>query len=341
MSFDPNAAAMAGSGIFGLPHTEAESRVVVIPVAFDATTSYRRGTSAGPAAVLAASQQVDLYDREVGRAYEAGIFMRPEAPEIAAWNEEARVAADPIIERGGDIEGDAALVASLARVNAISHSVNEWVYASTKALLDLGKLPVVLGGDHSVPFGAIRAHAERTPGLGVLHVDAHADLRPAYEGFDWSHASIMNNVVTHLPGVSRLVQVGIRDFSEEELSIALGSKGRIRTFFDADLARERFEGATYAQQVARVIDPLPERVYVSFDIDGLDPALCPSTGTPVPGGLSFHEASYLVGAVTRSGRKIVGVDLNEVAPGEDEWDANVGARVLYKLIAWMLRSHAE
>jgi agmatinase len=338
--FDPGAAAQPGSGIFGLPHDETASRVVVVPVPFDATTSYRRGTAGGPAAVLEASRQVDLFDREVGRPYEAGIFMREIPADVLAWNEEAQRAADPIIERGGDIEGDAALAKALARVNELSERVNAHVHAAASALLAQGKLPVVLGGDHATPFGAIRAQAEHAPGVGVLHVDAHADLRPAYEGFTWSHASIMHNVVTRLPDVAKLVQVGIRDFSEEELSIIEGSRGRVETFFDADLARARLEGEPFAKQVERIVSVLPERVYVSFDIDGLDPTLCPSTGTPVPGGLSFHEASYLVGAVARSGRRIVGLDLNEVAPSPegDEWDANVGARVLYRLIGWALRS---
>ncbi len=115
---------------------------------------------------------------------------------------------------------------------------------------------------------------------------------------------------------------------------------RIVTWFDPDLARERNQGMTWGEQVDRAIANLPNTVSVSFDVDGLDPALCPHTGTPVPGGLHFNEASYLVGALARSGRRIVGFDLVEVAPGPDgdEWDGNVGARLLYKLIGWMLRS---
>ncbi|HYC76539.1 MAG TPA: arginase family protein, partial [Planctomycetota bacterium] len=128
--------------------------------------------------------------------------------------------------------------------------------------------------------------------------------------------------------------------SEGELEVVKGSKGRIRTWFDADLAAARFRGETWAQQVARITEDLPQEVYVSFDVDGLDAVYCPHTGTPVPGGLSFHEASFLLGEVVRSGRRIVGFDLNETAPGPDgdPWDAIVGARMLYKLIGWTLRS---
>jgi agmatinase len=191
-----------------------------------------------------------------------------------------------------------------------------------------------------VPYGSIQAHAERHSGMGLLHIDAHADLREAYEGFTWSHASIMYNVVTRIPGVARLVQVGIRDLSEAEHGIIKNSGGRVVTHFDPELARRKLSGEPWSAQVDRIVADLPPNVYVSFDIDGLDPTLCPHTGTPVPGGLSFHEAMALIAGVVRSGRRIVGVDLNEVVPGPegDEWDGNVGARVLYKLIGWMLVS---
>jgi agmatinase len=173
----------------------------------------------------------------------------------------------------------------------------------------------------------------------VLHVDAHADLRVAYEGFTYSHASVLYNAAETCPEITRLVQVGLRDLSEEEHAYAARSGGRIVQHHDVALAQARFEGEPWAAQVRRIVDPLPADVYVSFDVDGLDPTLCPHTGTPVPGGLSFQEAAALIGGVVRSGRRIVGFDLVEVAPGADgdEWDGNVGARLLYKLIGWMLK----
>jgi agmatinase len=338
MVFDPNAAADRDAGIFGLPIEPDEARVVLIPVPWDATTSYRPGTSAGPRAIFDASMQVDLYDAEVGKPYERGIVMLPESPELRAWNEEARASAEEVIEARGKVSGHPELEAALAKVNALSARVNDVVYLETKRLLGQGRIAGVVGGDHSSPYGAIRAYAERFPGVGILHVDAHADLRRAYEGFEHSHASIMDNVM-HLEGVERIVQIGVRDFCEEEADRIASSGGRVRTFFDVQLAAARAAGAL-SESFEAAVGALPEAVYVSFDIDGLDPALCPHTGTPVPGGLSFHEASGLLGAVVGSGRRIVGFDLNEVAPGEgdDEWDANVGARVLYKLIGWTLLS---
>jgi agmatinase len=340
-SFDPGGASVH-DGIFGLPHTPDEAKVVVVPVPWEPTTSYRRGTAKGPAAILQASRQVDLFDLDTGKPYEAGIAMLEADPDIDLWNEEASALSTPIIEVGGIVEGHPELQERLLRVNELSYRLNERVHAVVTAHLERGKLACVLGGDHAAPFGAIRAHAEHWPGLGVLHVDAHADLRAAYEGFVFSHASIMRNVIDHIPGVARVVQVGIRDLSEEEKAVIDGSGGRITTFFDRDLASRAFEGEPFAKTAAAIVEALPRHVYVSFDIDGLDPSFCPHTGTPVPGGLSFREAVFLLAAVVKSGRIIVGFDLNEVAPGPDgdEWDANVGARILYKLIGFALLSRA-
>jgi agmatinase len=286
-----------------------------VPVPFEATTSYGGGTSQGPSAILRASRQVDLWDLETGKPYEAGIAMLPE-PEFPQPSSR-----DP------------------ASVNPVSQKVNAWVQKTCAQWLSRDKIVGTVGGDHSISFGAIAAHAEKYPGLGVLHFDAHADLRHEYEGFEHSHASIMDNVVRGTK-IERLVQVGIRDLSEEEHERIASSGGRIVTFYDSEMAEARFAGETWAAQCAGIVSKLPKLVYVSFDIDGLDPALCPHTGTKVPGGLSFQMATSLLGAVVRSGRKLVGFDLTEVAPAPDgsEWDENVGARILYKLIGWSVRS---
>jgi agmatinase len=339
-AFDPDAAAAQGAGIFGLPFTPARSRVVVVPVPFEATTSYGGGASRAPAAVLAASRQVDLFDRETGRPYREGIAMLPIPRKILALNRSAKALAAGVIRAGGDIDGKPALARALAGVNAAGSAVNAWVRRETERALSDGKLPIVLGGDHSVPFGAIEALAVRYPGLGILHVDAHCDLREAFEGFTWSHASIFHNVVTRIPGIGRLVQVAVRDMGEREEAMIRRSRGKIVLFHDADLAARLAAGRSWSRIVSEIVSRLPKRVYISFDIDGLDPALCPHTGTPVPGGLSFHQATQLLAAVAASGRMIVGGDLCEVSPGPkgDEWDANVGARLLYKMIGFALLS---
>ncbi len=337
MTFDPSAPALPGSGVFGLPHGEAEAALVLVPVPYEATTSYGGGCARGPEAILAASRQVDLFDVETGRPYEKGIHMIPLPEEIRNLGRTARAAAAPVIAAGGT-GGSPALVRAAAEVDEACQRVNAWVEDRVAGLLRAGKQVGVVGGDHSTALGSLAAHARRHPGMGVLHVDAHADLRVAYEGFKYSHASVMYNAAGRLPEIARIVQVGVRDLSEEEHAFAAGSGGRILQHLDADLARARLEGETWASQVQRLLGPLPHEVYVSFDIDGLEPDLCPHTGTPVPGGLSFAEATYLLAAVVRSGRRMVGFDLVEVAPDPTggEWDGNVGARLLYKLAGWAL-----
>jgi agmatinase len=355
--FDPDAAAADNAGIYGLPHSVEDARVVLLPVPWDATTSYRAGTANGPSAIFAASRQVDLFDVELGRVYEPGIAMLPVdsglAREIMAWNTEARALAEPIIAKGGiaamEKGGIAAMAKSgaadgelaLERVNTLSGTLNDRVYAEASRWIERGRLVGVVGGDHSTPFGLIRAVAERHPGLGVLHLDAHADLREAYEGFSDSHASIMFNVLQRLPGVERLVQVGVRDLGEAEHAFARAHPQRVVQHPDATLARRRAAGETWAALCDEIVAALPDQVHLSFDIDGLDPSLCPHTGTPVPGGLSFNDVCTLLRALVESKRTVVGFDLDEVAPGpdpSDEWDANVGARLLYKMIGWTLRS---
>ncbi len=334
-AFDPSGPAI-GDGIYGLPHRAEAAPVVLIPVPWEPTTSYGRGTAGGPAAILEASRQVDLFDVETGRPYEAGIAMLPFDSEIQAWNERACELAQPVIDAGG-ADGDPDLEHALTEVNALSEKLSARVETIAEDWLGKGKLVAVVGGDHASPLGLIRAVARKHPGVGILHVDAHADLRDAYEGFVESHASIMFNVLGTVPDVSKIVQVGVRDLSEEEHALATHGP-RVRTFFDADLARKKHRGEPFALTAKEIIESLPSEVYVSFDIDGLDPSLCPATGTPVPGGLDFREACALLSALVESGRRIVGFDLCEVASAP--WDANVGARILYKLIGFALKSLA-
>src|SRR5262249_16331342 len=335
VSFDPSGPGLAGHA-FGLPHTPDEARVVLVPVPFEATTSYGGGTSRGPAAVLRASRQVDLFDLETRHPYVDGIAMLDEDPGVRAWNSEAQALAEPIVASGGARAGEPAL----ARVNALCEALNHWLEATVGRLLADGKLVATVGGDHGSLYGAIAAHAHAYPGLGILQLDAHPDLRDTYQGFTWSHASIFHKRVARPPGVSRLGQVAVRALSAEEMDFIRTSRGRVVFPPDAALKARAFEGEPWARQVDRIVHDLPEQVYLSFDIDGLDPTLCPHTGTPVPGGLSFPEVTALVAGGVRWGRRMVGVDLAEVAPGPegDEWDGNVGARLLYKMIGWALRS---
>ena len=337
--FDPDAAA-TGDGLFGLDTRPEHARVVVIPVPFDATTSYRPGTAAGPDHVLQASKQVDLQDIQFGPIWQAGIAMLPIPKSMAALSKKARKTAEPIIRAGGATPGNKAHARALATVNAASDRVHDHVRRETRRILDRGAIPALLGGDHASPFGLIDELSKRHPGMGILQIDAHADLREAFEGFTWSHASIFHNVMTRLPKVGKLVQVGIRDVGSREVAFVDRSKGRVRTFYDQRLRDMQFAGATWTAVCRRIIATLPKTVYISFDIDGLTSEHCPHTGTPVPGGVTFPEICHLLELLAHSGRRVVGFDLCEVAPGAtgDEWNGTVGARVLYKLLGCTLRS---
>ncbi|MEM9379009.1 MAG: agmatinase family protein [Planctomycetota bacterium] len=333
MALDPNAAAAADSGLFGLPFGPEDAHVHVLGVPFGATASYRQGTARAPEAILAASRQVDLYDLRFGRPYERGIWMAPTDLGIARWDEEARSVAAPILERGGAEAGDEA---SVRFVDERADAVADMVRAFFDERLLRERLPVLVGGDHSTPFGAILACSRQHAGLGVLQFDAHADLRPAYEGFRRSHASILANVLAEVDGVARLVQVGVRDLCEQEFD-AIQGDDRVTAVLETELSDARLDGGV-RELAERTIALLPDEVYVTFDVDALDPSLCPNTGTPVPGGLSWDEAMVWLEALARSGKRVVGMDLVEVSagPGGDphgtSWDAIVGARLLYRMI---------
>jgi agmatinase len=341
-NFDPNSAAKEGSGIFSLPFEEKDAALVYLPVPWEATTSYGGGTAKAPSAILKASLQVDLFDSDVLKPYEAGLFCLPESKTIQLWNRQAKAMAQKVIVVGGAVSGNKKLQQSLKTVNELSARLNEEVYRESRRLMDSGKILALIGGDHSAPYGAIKAASEKFRGFGLLHFDAHHDMRKAYEGFTHSHASILYNVIETLPDIAHVVQVGIRDYCEQEANYVQSKQTLVSVFYDSEIKASLFRGEPWQGIVSRIISHLPEEVWITFDIDALDPRLCPHTGTPVPGGLDFDQAVFVIAQVAQSGRKIVGFDLNEVSPGPQasngEWDANVGARLLYKMSAWTLAS---
>lgn len=341
MTIDLNAKASSDDGIFGLPFKEKEAKVVYIPVPWDVTTSYGNGTHKGPKAMLKASAQIDFFDLDYVDAFKVGLHMTKENAAIRKLNADSRKLAEKIINASDEeIKKSKSLQKTLEKVNAASSKLNDHVYKETKRLLNLNKMSVLVGGDHSTPFGAIKAYAEKYPGMGILHFDAHSDTRHEYMGFTDSHASIMNNVMRKIPQVGKLVQVGIRDFCQEEYDF-INSNKKIKTFFDIEIADRKLKGEKFDSIAKEIVKHLPNQVYLSFDIDGLEPKFCPSTGTPVPGGLDYYELIHIVKEIVNAKKTIVGFDLVEVAPSGikgDEWDANVGMRLLYKLTSAALAS---
>jgi agmatinase len=228
---------------------------------------------------------------------------------------------------------------ALKEVNEGSAYLNQWVYDQTRSLLKNNKLVALLGGDHSVPLGYMKALSELYPDFGILQIDAHCDLRDRYEGFVYSHASIMYNALEEVPAISKLVQVGIRDYSDSEWDRICSSNYKIITYFDRELKERLYDSEPWKKIANEIVEHLPQHVYISFDIDGLDPKLCPNTGTPVMGGLETEQVFYIIRKIIKSGRNIIGFDLCEVGVSTKEWDENVGARILYKLCNLLLKSN--
>lgn len=337
-NFDPNAISPKNGCFLGLNHTPQTSDIVLQLAPWDVTTSYRPGTVYGPETIIEASYQLDMYSPYIKEAWNTKIATLPLSNEWKKLSISLRAEAVKVIsalEKGAS-EDDPEVKVTLARVNDRGATFHHQLYAATKALLEKNKKVVTVGGDHSVSLGPLQAYVEKYPDLSVLHIDAHADLREAYEGFTHSHASIMYNVIKTTK-LKKLVQVGIRDVSPAEINL-IESTDRIKTFFDWDLKSRAYEGDTWKNVADEIVASLSAQVYISFDIDGLDPKYCPNTGTPVPGGLEFDQAVYLFQSVKRAGKKIIGADLLEVAPGPnaDQWDGNIGARVLWQMCLSMV-----
>ena len=327
-NFDPNSVGDINASMFGLPFTLSESETVLIPVPWEVTVSYGGGTADGPSQIFDASFQVDLYDPIVKDAWKLGIAMDDINEELREKSEIYRPVAEIIIDRQSNGE-PAAEIDEIGDVNRVCAEMNEWVKKRSLHFLKQQKTVGLVGGDHSTPLGMMQALSEHVGDFAILQIDAHADLRVAYEGFEFSHASIMYNALK-INNVKKLVQVGIRDYCQAELDIINNSQGRVKTFFDRDIKQQQYQGKTWHTICQEIIAELPQNVYLSFDIDGLDPKLCPGTGTPVAGGFETDQVLYLLEQAVAAGKTFVAFDLNEVG-GEDEWNANVASRLLYRI----------
>ena len=339
-TFDPDGVGVGNGAYFGLPFEPEAARLVLISAPWDVTVSYGAGTAYGPDAVIEASTQLDFHDPLAPGAWRRGIATADVDYSLLEQSQRLRSDAERVIDHleGGGSTDDDYVVRKLRRVNEGCAAMNANIGAQAARWLDAGKLVGLVGGDHSTPYGLVRALGARHASFGILHLDAHCDLRDAYEGFAFSHASIMYNILRDVPQVVRIAQVGVRDFSEGEAALAAAQE-RIATFDDLSLAEAAFRGETWDAQCRRIVESLPGEVYVSFDIDALTFENCPHTGTPVSGGLTFNQAVWLLATLVRSGRRIIGFDMVEVAPaGDERIDAITGARVLWKLCGQTLLS---
>jgi agmatinase len=259
---------------------------VILPVPYEKTTSYLKGTKKGPDAVIRASMQIESYDDELGNVFEAGICtLNP--LEISA--------------------GPELMVREIA--------------GAVKKLLDDGKFIAVLGGEHSITSGVVGAFKEKFKDISVLQIDAHADLREEYQGSRHSHACAMRRVLDICP----VVPVGIRSISSEEAEFA--GKSKFRIFWAKDIVGND-------AWVDDAISLLSKNVYITLDLDGLDPSIMPSVGTPEPGGIGYYETLKFLRKVFRE-RNVVGFDIVELCPSKGNINPDVAAaRILYKMIGY-------
>ncbi len=337
--FDPNGVSVANNNLFGLPFTEENAELIILPVPWEVTVSFKSGTARSPERILNASLQVDLFDSQFQNSWKKGVFMLPVDKKMLLKNDFLRKENElylNFINSGENIETNKFMKKTLKEVTEGCDELHQWVYEKCKAQLEKGKKVGLLGGDHSTAYGLIKALSEKNKDFGILQIDAHCDLRKSFEGLNHSHGSIMYNVLNDFNNVSKLIQLGIRDYCESEWNYICESDFRVVTYFEKELKERQFEGQPWSQVADEIIAQLPQHVYISYDIDGLDPKLCPHTGTPVPGGFELEQLNYLFKKILNSGRKIIGFDVSETGISTDGWDENVGARVIFKMCNLML-----
>ena len=336
--FDHNGVGVSNGNIFALPFDENNAELVIVPATWDVTVSYGDGTVEGPSQIIEASDQIDYYNHLFNGFWRKGIYSLPIDEKWLNKSKELREKSTEYIKALENGEDVSTFLDTLKLINAECRSFLDFIKHKALYQIEEGKKVAMIGGDHSTSLAMIEALAHEYDSFGILQFDAHADLREAYEGFEYSHASVMYNAIK-VPQVKKLVQVGIRDICDEEVGLIKSNPTKIHTYYDQGLKHAMFEGQSWKKICLEIIDRLPEFVYISFDIDGLDPKLCPNTGTPVPGGLEYEQACYLFEQLSLSGRKIIGFDVVEVSNGlNGDWDANVGMRLVYRLCGAMLKS---
>ena len=335
MTFNPNGVGVSNGNIFGFPIKENDAEHVIIPIPWEVTASYKKGSSLAPKAILNASTQLDFCHLKLDNADQIKVYFAAISSQWQKINDKLSqeyILYNEFLENGGELSESSKFQEFVSVVNNSQNALRDNLYERSKVLLNKDVVVSVVGGEHSVPLGLLMALNDKYSAFGILQIDAHCDLRQSYQGFDQSHASIFHNILKECNNVTKIVQLGVRDFSMQEFEYSTTSE-KIICYFDSVLKEEKFDGKTWGEQAEEILNQLPQNVYISFDVDGLNPLFCPNTGTPVPGGIDYDEIVYLIFKIAESGRKIIGFDLCEVSPNpNNDWDANVGARLLWELV---------
>ena len=327
---------MVGDGgyYFGEKTLPADADLVIVSAPWSVTSDFGRGATYTPDAVIDASADSNLYDVATGFSAEGRVATVEIDYNIQEQSEHLGRDAERIADKVFDGEESLSeyAIRKLKHIKAGFDEMHASIYEQTKHWVSQGKAVAVIGGDHSVSFGAIKAVAEQHNDLGVLFIDAHADFARNSELFPYSHRSIARNIVEEIESVAHLVEVGVRDIDKSELEMLL-SNDKVDLFLAEQVAERRFEGESWGKLCREMVEKLPQKVYVSLDIDALKIEFCTHTNTPVPGGMTFDEVVYLVNCIVKSGRKIVGFDITEVVSNmDDKMDAIVAVRLLTKMI---------
>ncbi|QES87426.1 arginase family protein [Rhizosphaericola mali] len=341
-NFDPNAAGNPQLNIFGLPFSEEEAQLVIQPVPWEATIGVYPGTARCIESVMRHSIHIDLHWKEDPTAWKKGIHMREINNKLLLKSDYLRKEAELLVDytcRGQEVCQNSFMNKNLKEINAGGLYLNEWIYDRAIDIINKGKIPGLLGGDHSISQGIVKALGEKHDNFAILQIDAHCELRKTYEGFHFSHACVMRNILEETPQVEKLIQVATRDYCEEEFDYLEANKNRIKTFFDDDIKDAIYEGKTWRDIAQDIVNQLPELTYLSLDIDGLDPKYCPSTNTPVIGGLEYSQISYLLKLMRQQNKKLIGFDLCQIGNGRIGTDAQNGAYILWDLCNQILKNN--
>ena len=325
--------------LFGLPIGVDQADMLFIPAPWD-VTSLHGGTVLGPEMLLRNSYKIGLHQEPQHDAWKLGMAMLPIPHGWKLKSDQLRDSARTYLQAWefGSKQPNLALT---SRIDQYTTAFKNRIKNKALTYMQKGKMVGLVGGEQTCALGMIEACGERHSNFGILHIDAHADLRKRYQGFKSAHASVMYHALK-TPQVDLLVQVALRDYDHEEAQTMAEAKDKIVSFSDAELKKAAFQGVSWDKTCQKIIAKLPQKVYISFDIDALNPQLCPSTGRPVPGGLDLDQARYLIAKIAASGKEIIGFDLSEVAYStETEWDGLVASYLLYSLGVAMAQSQGR
>ena len=320
---------------FGCQTPFEKSELVIICAPWEVTASYNGGTSTGPEKIRKASSQLDFFHKASLKKYNHFIHFKKSPQPIKKLNKKASKLAKKIQNQWEEDKTLNTKEKQIAqKINSFCKQMMDFIYQETKEIFSQNKIPALVGGDHSVSEGILKAVGEKYQGdYGLLHIDAHHDLRNTYQGFKHSHASVMYNVIQEVYAPKKILQLGIRDFCEQEYELAK-KDSRISCYYDEDISKRLFSGETWKALSEEIVQQLPEKIYISLDVDGLSWEYAPGTGTPVPGGLSFNQLQFLLQEIKKQNKKIIGFDVVETSGDEKlygEWNGNVSARLVYQM----------